>query len=212
MRSKMHCLFFRQVCICACASRGCCFVVMLLAAALDAEGGACVTDALRSAVTESQLGASAQYAAADAQGWAWEKLHAGRWSEVSLVWRDAFAAACLLRAACEGQDMGAARRFVDLGLLMGGHTLAGELQHVAELLSPDTNLEECEQLPEPSGSSGAPAGQTHSPLSWPLASLPRVPDMEAPPLHEFETRCMAQRVPTRVRSLSFCLCVSMLPL
>jgi lysine-specific demethylase 8 len=68
-------------------------------------------------------------AAEAAREMAWEQLHSGPWRGVEPAWRDAYALACLHVASIRaGDDRRAALRALDMGLIMGGDLLRGELQ------------------------------------------------------------------------------------
>ncbi|XP_073010204.1 lysine-specific demethylase JMJ30-like isoform X2 [Typha latifolia] len=68
-------------------------------------------------------------AAEAAREMAWEQLHSGPWHEVSDRWREAYSMACLhvaeLRAGAG--DRTEALRILDLGIIMGGPLLRGDL-------------------------------------------------------------------------------------
>uniref|UniRef100_A0A0D9XF36 JmjC domain-containing protein n=1 Tax=Leersia perrieri TaxID=77586 RepID=A0A0D9XF36_9ORYZ len=70
-------------------------------------------------------------AAEAAREMAWEQLHSGPWSEVGSAWRDAYALACLHVARLRhhgGDGRRAALRALDMGLIMGGNLLRGDLE------------------------------------------------------------------------------------
>ncbi|WOL12053.1 lysine-specific demethylase JMJ30-like isoform X1 [Canna indica] len=85
-------------------------------------------------------------AAEAAREMAWEQLHSGPWHEVVPAWRDAYAMACLhvaeLRAGAG--DRREALRALDMGLMMGGPLLRGELDaavhRIAAAKGPDDEL------------------------------------------------------------------------
>lgn len=76
-------------------------------------------------------------AAEAAREMAWEQLHSGPWHAVVPAWRDAYAMACLhvaeLRAGAG--DRREALRALDMGLIMGGPLLRGELDAAVERIA-----------------------------------------------------------------------------
>ncbi|KAL9255327.1 Lysine-specific demethylase JMJ30-like protein [Drosera capensis] len=73
-------------------------------------------------------------AAEAARDMAWEQLHSGPWHSVPEIWREAYSMACLRVAAArvrEGEVV-EAMRDLDLGLVMGGEGLRGDVERAVE--------------------------------------------------------------------------------
>lgn len=68
-------------------------------------------------------------AAEAARDMAWEQLHSGPWHSVLPVWRDAYSAACLhvARLMYGAGEVGECLRVLDMGIIMGGEKLRGDL-------------------------------------------------------------------------------------
>ncbi|CAL1409512.1 unnamed protein product [Linum trigynum] len=76
-------------------------------------------------------------AAEAAHEMAWEQLHSGPWHSVLPVWRDAYSMACLLvaRFHCRDGEFKEALRVLDMGLIMGGMLLRGDLDSAIQIIS-----------------------------------------------------------------------------
>ncbi|CAI0412752.1 unnamed protein product [Linum tenue] len=76
-------------------------------------------------------------AAEAAHEMAWEQLHSGPWHSVLPVWRDAYSMACLLvaRFHCRDGEYKEALRVLDMGLIMGGMLLRGDLDSAIQIIS-----------------------------------------------------------------------------
>ncbi|XP_072982457.1 lysine-specific demethylase JMJ30 [Typha latifolia] len=91
-------------------------------------------------VSSVEKAASGDLRAAEAaREMAWEQLHSGPWHEVVDTWRDAYAMACLHVAelrACAG-ERGEALRALDMGIIMGGPLLRGDLDAIVGKIMSD---------------------------------------------------------------------------
>eukprot|EP00736_Rhodelphis_marinus_P004277 Rmarinus@m.2610 len=67
----------------------------------------------------------------------WERLHVGDWKSVSLVWREAYAAACILSSlgALERNDHVTSMKLIDMGLMLGDDTHSDTLHAMAGYVS-----------------------------------------------------------------------------
>ena len=89
-------------------------------------------------VRMATLASTGDFRAAEAaREMAWEQLHSGPWHSVLPIWRDAYSVACLHLARFHYRDgeLKEDLRVLDMGLIMGGMLLRGDLESAVQFVS-----------------------------------------------------------------------------